>query len=92
MIDARKFLNCLAFKVFCAGQFIRHHESIEFTPEPDVVHEYVGHVPMFAEPAIAVSSFLLRKFLKRLESFHLEQVMRTSKNWALHTFAHSNWD
>lgn len=25
MIDQREFLNCLAFKVFCSGQFIRHH-------------------------------------------------------------------
>ena len=25
MVDPREFLNCLAFKVFCCGQFIRHH-------------------------------------------------------------------
>lgn len=53
MIDQREFLNCLAFKVFCSGQFMRHHKCLEFAAEPDLVHEFVGHIPMFAEPMIA---------------------------------------
>jgi phenylalanine-4-hydroxylase len=53
MINQRDFLNCLAFKVFCSGQFIRHPDSIDCAPEPDLIHDFVGHLPMFADPQIA---------------------------------------
>lgn len=49
IVSQRQFLNCLAFRVFCCGQFIRHHECEEFAPEPDIVHQYVGHIPTFAD-------------------------------------------
>jgi phenylalanine-4-hydroxylase len=41
-------------KVFLSTQFIRHPSTPEYTPEPDIVHEIVGHVPMFADKDIAV--------------------------------------
>lgn len=87
MIDTREFLNCLAFRVFCSGQFIRHHNSLEFTTEPDLIHEFVGHVPMFADPLVAVLSFLFRISLRRLASYPLGQVTRISKSWDSPTFA-----
>jgi phenylalanine-4-hydroxylase len=46
-------------------QFIRHPLSLDFTIEPDIVHEFVGHVPMLANPVIAVLLIIWRKFLKR---------------------------
>lgn len=54
VISSREFLNCLAFKVFCSAQFIRHPLSIDFTVEPDLIHDYVGHIPQLADPQIAV--------------------------------------
>jgi phenylalanine-4-hydroxylase len=48
IISQRSFLNCLAFKVFCSSQFIRHSLTENFAPEPDIIHEYIGHIPMFA--------------------------------------------
>ncbi|CAI2368485.1 unnamed protein product [Moneuplotes crassus] len=47
-LSQRDFLNCLAFKVFPSSQYVRHHLVPEYTPEPDVIHEVMGHVPMFA--------------------------------------------
>jgi len=32
---------------------LRHHTTPEYTPEPDIVHELIGHVPMFVDPDIA---------------------------------------
>ena len=66
MISAREFLYCLSMRVFCCGQFIRHAKSLEFTVEPDVVHEYVGHVPMLADPTMAVILILFRRFHRKL--------------------------
>jgi phenylalanine-4-hydroxylase len=34
-------------------QYIRHHSRPGYTPEPDIVHEAMGHIPMFTNPDFA---------------------------------------
>jgi len=53
LMHPRHFLAGLAFKTFHSTQYMRHPCQPSYTPEPDVVHELIGHVPMLADPDYA---------------------------------------
>lgn len=48
LVETRGFLSWLSWRTMLCTQYIRHHSRPEYTPEPDIVHEAIGHIPMFA--------------------------------------------
>ncbi len=59
LVDTRAFLSWLSWRTMLSTQYIRHHSRPEYTPEPDIVHEAIGHIPMFTNKNFAdFSSFI----------------------------------
>jgi phenylalanine-4-hydroxylase len=52
LISADGFLSALGRGVFRSTQYMRHHSMPLYTPEPDVIHELVGHATSFLAPEI----------------------------------------
>jgi phenylalanine-4-hydroxylase len=53
LVETRGFLSWLSYRTMLSTQYIRHHSRPEYTPEPDIVHEAIGHIPMFTNPDFA---------------------------------------
>ncbi len=53
LVPTRRFYGDLADDVFNSTQYIRHHSVPFYTPEPDIVHEIIGHAQMLASPVFA---------------------------------------
>lgn len=47
------FFEMLAARRFPTTTYLRSRESMEYTPEPDIFHDVLGHVPMHAHPVFA---------------------------------------
>jgi phenylalanine-4-hydroxylase len=48
LVPTRQFYGALAERTFLSTQYIRHHSVPFYTPEPDIVHEIIGHANMLA--------------------------------------------
>jgi len=77
LVQPRVFLENLADGVFLCTQYIRHHSTPLYTPEPDVVHEIVGHGVTLASERLAELNRLFGQAVKRTTSSDaLEKLSR----------------
>lgn len=77
LVQPRVFLENLADGVFLCTQYIRHHSTPLYTPEPDVVHEIVGHGVTLACPELAELNRLFGQAVKKTSS--ADQLERLSR-------------
>ncbi len=68
LVEPRVFLESLADGVFLSTQYIRHHSTPLYTPEPDVAHEIIGHAVTLASDNLAELNRLVGRAVKRTKS------------------------
>ena len=67
LVEPRIFLESLARGVFLSTQYIRHHSTPLYTPEPDVAHEIIGHAVTLASTRLAELNRLFGEAVKRTD-------------------------
>lgn len=68
LVPLRDFYGVLADGYFHSTQYIRHHSVPFYTPEPDVIHEVIGHANALASDRYAELYRLAGAAARRVES------------------------
>lgn len=76
LVSARTFFEFLGRRLFLSTQYIRHASTPLYTPEPDVVHEVVGHAATLANPLFADLNGMAGQAVSRLKD---EDVLRLER-------------
>lgn len=77
LVEPRVFLESLADGIFLCTQYIRHHSAPHYTPEPDVVHEILGHAVTLGSEPLAELNRRVGRAVRRAASFEaLESLSR----------------
>ncbi|MHB1986731.1 MAG: phenylalanine 4-monooxygenase [Acidimicrobiales bacterium] len=64
----REFYGAFAGRRFFSTQYLRHHSVPLYTPEPDIIHEVIGHANQLADPSFAAVCEEVGKAVARTES------------------------
>ncbi|MET8162168.1 phenylalanine 4-monooxygenase [Sphaerisporangium sp. NPDC005289] len=68
LVPLRDFYGVLADGLFHSTQYIRHHSVPFYTPEPDVIHEVIGHANALASDRFACLYRLAGAAARRVET------------------------
>ena len=80
LVPLDEFYGSLADRVFHSTQYVRHWAAPLYTPEPDLIHEVIGHGNLLASPEFAELNLLAGQAARRCET-----------NEALRFLAHVFW-
>jgi phenylalanine-4-hydroxylase len=53
LVPLREFYGSLADRRFYSTQYVRHQDVPLYTPEPDIIHEVIGHGHLLATPTFS---------------------------------------
>jgi phenylalanine-4-hydroxylase len=68
IVPLDEFYGSLADRRFHSTQYVRHHDAPLYTPEPDLIHEVVGHGHLLADPQFAELNRLAGEAARRAET------------------------
>lgn len=76
LVCARDFLMHLGAREFESTQYIRHQSRPFYTPEPDVVHELVGHAASLAHPLFTRLNTLFGQAIELVDAYDEPAIAR----------------
>jgi len=53
LVPLREFYGSLSERIFHSTQYVRHPDMPLYTPEPDIIHEVIGHGHLLATPTFS---------------------------------------
>jgi phenylalanine-4-hydroxylase len=68
LVPLREFLGSLGERIFHSTQYIRHGAMPLYTPEPDLIHEVIGHGNLLASPRFAAIKREAGRAAQRVET------------------------
>ena len=75
LVSTAEFFGALADRCFPSSQYVRHASVPFYTPEPDVIHELIGHANSLASPRIAGLYERAGHVAGRLKDPHLAELL-----------------
>jgi phenylalanine-4-hydroxylase len=75
LVELREFYGSLGDRKFHSTQYVRHPSEPLYTPEPDIIHEVIGHGNMLASPRFAEVKRLAGDAARRVETDEALQVI-----------------
>jgi len=68
IVPLEEFYGSLADRRFHSTQYVRHHGAPLYTPEPDLIHEVIGHGHLLADAQFAELNRLAGDAARRMET------------------------
>jgi phenylalanine-4-hydroxylase len=68
IVPLDEFYGSLADRRFHSTQYVRHHDAPLSTPEPDLIHEVIGHGHLLADPDLAELNRLAGEAARRMRT------------------------
>jgi phenylalanine-4-hydroxylase len=77
LMTPRDFMERLSDRTFLATQYMRHPSAPLYTPEPDVIHELVGHAPQLSDERYARVNQLFGEATRVAGDAQIDALIRT---------------
>jgi phenylalanine-4-hydroxylase len=75
IVPLDEFYGSLADRRFHSTQYVRHADAPLYTPEPDLIHEVIGHGHLLADPELAEVNRLAGEAARRTKTAEALQVV-----------------
>lgn len=75
-VDSKSFLSCLRNHTMFCTQYVRHPSKPLFSDEPDIIHELLGHTPMFTNKQMVEIYELIGRLAHQADAKRLIAVER----------------